>query len=236
MRIRKPAPTKKSVVQPEDLLGAYSRLSRWAEKNIKGVLWTVAAVLLMGAVIAVFGIRENRQNDQASALEAEAGRHYNAVSSAPGVLGGVEYGKALALYRKIVEQYSGTRSAPIAEFYMGNAYRHLRQWDKAVETYESFIRNHSGHSLLPFVQLSLGYTHLEKGDFQKAIAAFQSAVELKSSPVAAQAIFEIGRSYEFSNNPSAAREKYEALRKSYPTSPWAQEAAVRINQFQKEGG
>lgn len=224
------------MVQPEDLRGTYSRISRWAEKNFKGILWTVAAVLLMGAVIAVFGIRENRQNDQASALEAEANRRYSAVGSAPGILEGLEYGKALALYREIAEKYSGTRSAPIAEFYMGNAYRHLRQWDKAVESYETFIRNHSGHPLLPFVQLSLGYTHLEKGDFQKAVAAFQSAAELKSSSVAAQAIFEIGRSYEFSNNPSAAREKYEALRKSHPTSPWAQEAAVRINQFQKEGG
>jgi outer membrane protein assembly factor BamD (BamD/ComL family) len=236
VKIRKKTPQNKMIVQPKELMGFYTRLTFWVEEHYKNILIGVAVILVVGAVAVVYGILNQRHNQQAALLESEASRHFSAIRPTMGSDNSMEYGKALALYQGIVSTYPGTKGAAVAQYYVGNAYRKLKQWDKAIVSYRDFLKKYPSHRLVPSVYLSLGYTYLENGKAAEAIAEFEAATRVEGAPIAAQASFEAGRAYELSQNTAKATAQFEAVKKDYPGTPWAQEAVVHLSQLKKAGG
>ncbi|HXV69398.1 MAG TPA: tetratricopeptide repeat protein, partial [Nitrospira sp.] len=97
------------------------------------------------------------------------------------------------------------------------------------ESYKRFISSYgSNQTLLSLVYQKLGYAYLLKGDLDQAAKAYSSVLEMQGSANRDQAIFELARLEENREKPEAAAGYYQDLIKTYPNSPLANEAALRV--------
>ncbi|HSF68998.1 MAG TPA: tetratricopeptide repeat protein [Nitrospira sp.] len=136
---------------------------------------------------------------------------------------------AIVLYRKVVDEYPRTPSAPLALFSLGNALLQSNELEPALEAYKRFVSLYGfHHTLLGLVQQKLGYAYLLKGDVEQAAKAYAAVLEIQGAANRDQAQFELARLEESRARPEAASAHYQGLMKAYPNSPLANEAAIRL--------
>jgi TolA-binding protein len=82
-------------------------------------------------------------------------------------------------------------------------------------------------SLAGLVQQRLAYGYLLQGDREQAAKAFTAIVQTPGALLKDQALFELARLEESQSRPEGALAHYQELMKTYPSSPFASEAAVR---------
>lgn len=136
--------------------------------------------------------------------------------------------EAIRLYQKIVDEYPRTPSAPLALFGLGNALIETNQVDSAIEAYKRFLAIYSSNvSLAGLVQQKLAYAYLSKGDQAQATVAYSAVVDSPGSLNRDQVLFELARMEEGQSRREVALQRYQELIKTYPKSPFANEAAIR---------
>jgi tetratricopeptide (TPR) repeat protein len=103
------------------------------------------------------------------------------------------------------------------------------EFDAAIEAYKRFILMYgSNTSLSGLVQQRLGYAYLLKGDRDQAAKAYSAVLDIPGALNRDHALFELARLEESLSRPEGALAHYQDLMKSYPNSPLANEAAVRL--------
>lgn len=227
MKVKKRAPRKKDVAEPEEiqtlLYDLFSRVSQTFEKYRSVVLASLSILVILCVAVVVYYYLSQKWNKEASLLENSAYNYY--------IEG--DYQKALSTYQKIEKDYSASKSMAIAMYYAGNSYLALGQNDQAIQAYQKFIEKYKNQdTILPLVYVNLGYAHMNKKDYSNAISAFKQASTLKNSFVADRAVYETARAHEISGDKVSAIERYEYLIKTYPSSPWAQDASAKLNKAQ----
>ena len=136
--------------------------------------------------------------------------------------------EAIRLYQQIVDEYPRTPSAPLALFGLGNALIETNQVDSAIEAYKRFLSTYgSNMALASLVQQKLAYAYLSKGDHAQATAAYSAVLDNPGSLNRDQALFELARMEEGLSRREGALQRYQELIKTYPKSPFANEAAIR---------
>jgi len=182
------------------------------------VIIVLIGILIIGA--GSYRLLSSHWNKAASVLEYKAYNYF---------LEG-NYSKALSSFQEIADNYSGSKSAPVALYYIGNSFSALGQYDDAVRTYNEFINKYSDHqTILPLVYLNLGSVYMNKKDYNSAVSAFKNVLSLKDSLVSDRAVYEMAKAYEASGDSVNAIERYEYLTKTYPASSWSQEAKSRLS-------
>lgn len=137
--------------------------------------------------------------------------------------------EAIVLYKKVVDEYPRTPTAPLAQFSLGNAYLQSNDLASAIEAYNRFISMYGSHvSLLGLVHQKLGYAYLLKGDLDQAAKAYAKVLEIPGAMNRDYALFELARLEENRSRPDEAMKHYQDLMKTFPNSPLASEAAMRI--------
>ncbi|MEC4889120.1 MAG: tetratricopeptide repeat protein [Nitrospira sp.] len=196
----------------------------------RGPLLVGAAILLLaGGIVGGVLWYDAQTAHKAQDLEHEATLHYFTRPSDDPKKADLNLKEAVALYRKIVEEYPRTQTAPVALFQLGNALVQANEVDAAIDAYKRFILMYgSNTSLLGLVQQRLGYAYLLKGDRDQAAKAYSSVLEIPGSLNRDQALFELARLEESLSRPEGALAHYQDLMKNYPNSPLANEAAVRV--------
>jgi TolA-binding protein len=185
----------------------------------------------VAAVIVILFALESHANREAESLGYEALRYYH--GALPGgqkdAKAETDYQKALERYQEIVAKYPRSPSAVMAQYYIGNIYFELKNYDEAAKAYRKFIENYPGNrDLTALVYQRLGYTAEMQGKTQEALDSFKKIVEMKGMKNQDQALFEIGRLYEKMGQQNVAIEQYKTIVKDYTKSPLAIEARVRI--------
>lgn len=190
-----------------------------------GVLLVVLAAGIVGGVLWY----DAQTASKALALEREATLHYLNRPSDDPQKADANLKEAIALYKRVVEEYPRTPSAPLALFSLGNAYLQANEVDAAIDAYKRYILMYGNNaSLLGLVHQKLGYAYQLKGDRDQAAKAFATILEIPGSLNRDHALFELARLEEAQSRPEGALAHYQELTKSYPTSPFANEAAVRV--------
>lgn len=193
--------------------------------------------LLIGGLLVILGGSitwgvfwyEGQAVAKAQDMEREATLHYLTRPSNDPKKIEMNLKEAVALYGRIVEEYPRTPSAPIALFHMGNALYQSNEIDAAIDAYKRFIANYgSSHTLVGLVHQKLGYAYLLKGDIDHAATAYSAVKEMNGADNADQALFELARIEEGRGNVQDATGVYQELIKTYPNSPLANEAALRV--------
>ena len=225
-RIKVPARTL-PVDEAHLLSGLEHQLHRLQDYRRPLLVGLGVLVLAAGVVGGVFWI-DRQASQKAQELEREAARFLMARSTGDPKNADNLLKQAIAQYRQIADQYPRTSTAPLALFHLGNALVQANDLPGAVETYQRFMLLYGDNvSLAALVQQRLAYAYLAKGDRDQAAKTFTSIMNSPGALNKDQALFELARLEEAQSRPEGALAHYQELIKTYPNSPFTNEATIR---------
>ncbi|MBI5096230.1 MAG: tetratricopeptide repeat protein [Nitrospirae bacterium] len=242
--IKKRVPKKKDIAETEEIqsamFGLVSRAGRTFQKYRLVSLISLILLLALTIGAAAYYYLCQKWDKEAAALQTTAHNYYlegnykEALSKYQEIVKDYSTARGAATkYQEIVKDYSAAKGAATAMYYIGNSHLALGEPDQAIMAYQEIIGKHSDQeTILPLVYLNLGSAYLGKKDYSNAITAFNQASTLKDSPVADRGVYEIARVHEISGDKAAAIERYQYLIKTFPNSPWKQDASARLNKIQ----
>lgn len=136
---------------------------------------------------------------------------------------------AVALLKQVTEKYPRTPAGSMGLYYLGNALMQQNDLAGSIEAYQKALLAYAGQPMMMgLIQQRLGYAYLQKGDRELAAKAFTAVTEIPGSLNRDHALFELARLEEAQGRPEGAIAHYQELVKSYPGSPLASEATVRM--------
>ncbi|MBS0156938.1 MAG: tetratricopeptide repeat protein [Nitrospira sp.] len=209
-----------------------SGLEHWLI-GLRSYRWSlvVGFVLLFLMGMGLWGIfwYEEQNASKAQELEREATlRLFTRPSNDPQKTA-ANLAEAIALYKRVLDEYPRTPTAPLVQFSLGNAYLQSNDVDSAIDMYKRFTSTYgSNTSLLGLVYQKLGYAYLVKGDLDQAAKAYSSILDMPGAMNRDYALFEVARLEENRSKPDEALKHYQELMKTSPNSPLTSEAAVRV--------
>ncbi|SUJ10930.1 tol-pal system protein YbgF [Sphingobacterium spiritivorum] len=126
-------------------------------------------------------------------------------------------------FKEIAEEYSNTKSANIANAYLGGLYLREGKFAEAIEALEKY--SDTGSEILdPLVVGMLGDAYSEQKDYNKAATFYKKAADKADNSYTAPLFLKkLGLVYEQLKENKKAEEAYTKIKNSYPES---QEAAM----------
>jgi outer membrane protein assembly factor BamD (BamD/ComL family) len=217
---------------PADEAHMVSELEHWL-LGLKRYRWAllvgVILLLLMGGALWGFFWYDAQNASKAQELEREATLHLFSRQTTDPQKAAANLKEAISLYKKVLEEYPRTPTAPLAQFSLGNAFLQSNDLNSAIEAYKGFILTYGSNvTLLGLVHQKLGYTYLQKGDVDQAVKAYSAILDIPGAMNRDSALFEIARLEENRSKPDEAMKQYQELIKTYPNSPLTSEAAMRV--------
>jgi outer membrane protein assembly factor BamD (BamD/ComL family) len=210
------------------LSGADRFLVTVQEHRMKVLLGLIALLAVAVAIVAAIWYYQ-RQAEDAFELTRQAMRLYIDRPANKPAQADENLKKAIVLFKQVVDQHPRSPVAPLAVYHLGNALVQANDLAGAVSAYRQFINDYGSNKvLLGLVYQRLAFTHLLNGDSEPADKAFSAVLEVPGALNKDQAIFELGKLEETQSRPEGALARYQDLTKTYPNSPFASEAAVRI--------
>lgn len=199
-------------------------LQRYRWSLLVGLLLLIVVGGIVGAVLWY----DEQTAVKAQDLEREATLHYLTRPANDPKKVEINLKEAISLYKRVVDEYPRTPSAPLALFGLGNALIENNQVDAAIEAYQRLLSTYSANtSLTSLAQQKLGYAYLLKGDREQAGKSYAAILNNPVFLNRDQALFELARLDESQNRSDEALKRYQDLIKTYPNSPLASEAALR---------
>lgn len=124
-------------------------------------------------------------------------------------------------FEKIIADYSNTKAANLAYFYLGTAYLNKGEYQKAIDSYA----NYHGDDLMVAAEAlgSTGDAYVELKDYDKAASYFQKAADKASNKFLTPFYLKkLGLVYEAKNDNKTAADTYKQIKTDYPESNEAQ--------------
>lgn len=217
---------------PVDEAHLVSGLEHWV-LGLQKYRWSIIVgcvlLLLMGGGLWGVFWYEAQNASKAQELEREATLHLFARPGNDAQKAANNLKEAIALYKRVLEEYPRTPTAPLVQFSLGNAFLQSNDLDSAIDAYKRFISTYgSNTSLLGLVHQKLGYAYLLKGDADQASKAYTAILDMPGALNRDYALFEVARLEENRSRPDEALKHYQELMKTYPNSSLTSEAAVRV--------
>jgi tetratricopeptide (TPR) repeat protein len=124
-------------------------------------------------------------------------------------------------FAKIIDDYSNTKAANLAYFYLGIAYLNKGDYQKAIDN----LTNYRGNDGMVAAE-ALGSTadaYVELKDFDKAETYFKKAADKANNKFLTPVYLKkLGMVYEAQNDNQDADDTYKRIKKEYPESSQAQ--------------
>lgn len=124
-------------------------------------------------------------------------------------------------FEKIISDYSNTKVANLAYFYLGTAYLNKGEFRKAIDNFN----NYRGDDMMVAAEAlgSIGDAYVELKDYEKAETYFKKAIDKANNPFLSPLYLKkLGLVYEAKNNKEAATEAYKKIKTDFPASTEAQ--------------
>ena len=124
-------------------------------------------------------------------------------------------------FEKIISDYSNTKAANLAYFYLGTAYLNKGEFQKAIDNLTDYRGDDSMVAAEAFGNTGDAYVELK--DYDKAETYFKKAADkAKNKFLSPFYLKKLGLVYETSNDNKSADEAYKKIKSDYPDSPQAQ--------------
>jgi len=124
-------------------------------------------------------------------------------------------------FEKIITEYSNTKAANLAYFYLGTAYLNKGEYRKAIDN----LNNYRGDDSMVAAEAlgGAGDASVELKDYEKAISYFNKAVDkAKNKFLSPFYLKKLGLVYEEQKDNKSAAEAYKRIKTEYPESAEAQ--------------
>lgn len=124
-------------------------------------------------------------------------------------------------FKEIAEEYSNTKSANIANAYLGGLYLRQGNFQEAIKYLQKY--SDTGSAILdPLVAGLVGDAYSESKDYKSAAKHYKKAVQKgKNTYTTPLFLKKLGLVYEASEDFKNAEETYQAIKSDYPNSPEA---------------
>ena len=212
----------KNIEENEDLIvdvqEVYSKTEDFIEKNKTVVIAVVLGVILViGGFFGYKKFRVEPLNIEAQSAMFMAEKYFSQDSLQKAINGdGLNAG-----FIDIVDEYSGTKAANLAHYYLGICYINTGEFEFAIDELKQFSSN---DVMISTVALgSIGDSYMELGDTKEAISYYEKAIENGENKLTSPIyLIKAGLAYEDLQDFSEAEAKYKALKANYPDSREAQ--------------
>jgi len=229
MTYRIKVPPRSLPVDEAHLLSGLERFVLSLRDYRRPLLVGMTMLLLAGGTVGAVLWYDAQTARKAQDLEREATLHYLTRPTDDPKKADSNLKEAIALYKRVTDEYPRTPAGPLALFHLGNSLVQANELDSAIEAYKRFVVMYSSQvALLGLVQQKLGYVYLLKGDRDQAAKAYAAVLQIPGALNRDHALYELARLEESQSRPEAALAYYNDLVKAYPNSPLANEAAVRM--------
>ena len=203
----------------ENVESALSNSEQFIEKNQKMLTIVIAAlVVVVGGYLSYQKFYKVPLEKEAQAQMFIAERYFERDSFNLALNGDVNYPGFIG----VIEDYSSTSTANLANYYAGICYYRLNDFDNAIEYLQNF--NSSDIMLSPIAKGLLGDAYSEKNDLDKAVSYYMEAANASTNDFTTPMfLLKAGNTYEMLNDYSNALEVYQEIKDDYNRS---QEAAL----------
>jgi tetratricopeptide (TPR) repeat protein len=196
----------------------FGKTGSFVQENQKSLIFIVGAILAM--VIIYFGYQKMylapREEKAASQMYVaqdfwEKKQWDKAIKGDAGYPG----------FEKILTDYSNTKAANLAYFYLGIAYLNKGEYRKAIDN----LNNYRGSDGMVAAEAlgGTGDAYVELKDFDKASTYFKKAADKASNKFLSPFYLKkLGLVYEAQNDNKSADETYKKIKSDYPESNEAQ--------------
>ena len=208
-----------------DVQEVYSKTESFIENNKKVIM--IVLLVAIALPLSYFGYKKliiAPMEIEAQADMFMAEKYFEQDSLQKAINGdGLNYG-----FIDIVDEYSGTKAANLAHYYLGICYRNTGDYEYAIDELKSFS---SDDVMISTIALgAIGDSYMELNDIDEAIKYYEKAVingdNNLTSPIY---LFKAGLAYEdkgIANSDKSffatAETKYQQIKTDYPDSKEAQ--------------
>jgi tetratricopeptide (TPR) repeat protein len=194
--------------------GDLAQTSRFVRENQKSLIFIGAAIVAMVAIYIAYqklyiGPREiTAENQMHVAQDFWTKKDWDkAIKGDAGYPG----------FEKIIDDYSNTKSANLAYFYLGTAYLNKGEYRKAIDN----LTNYRGSDYMVAAEAlgNTGDAYVELEEYDKAETYFKKAADkAKNKFLTPLYLKKLGLVYEAQNDYKSADEVYKQIKSDYPES------------------
>ena len=204
--------TRKELLrQPDQFITRSARLIEWAEANASSILYSIGAVILIGALVGGWFVWQTNRHRWAETLLYEAisaGGNGNALQDTSS-----QSNQMMDALQALVRDYDRTHAATQAYWYLGRLYYARADYVAAVEAYEQARQRLSDNSqsdlMRGLIALNMAYAEEAQGACIQALENFEAVAQApKVTWLRGEAYLGMGRCHERSNAPGMAAEVY----------------------------
>jgi outer membrane protein assembly factor BamD (BamD/ComL family) len=220
---------KSPMVEPAQFLSSKERFLFFVEEH-RALVWggIFLSLAVIVAVVTLIWLNQNNQ-EQAWELEGQAQTVYLDRPMDDVKKGQENIQKASGMFKDILDQFPGTPSAGVSSFLLGNSMIEEKNYQGAIDVYTSWVKEYGQNQiLLGLVQQRLGFAYLLNGNREAALKAFEAVLSNPHALNKDQVVFELAKIAESDDNISEAVEQYKKVIQEFPLSPFASEAALRV--------
>jgi len=222
-------PNRALALENQGLLSRSERMWLFAEQHRNSVATGILLFCIVATGIGGIFWMENQHEQEALALEHQAGTLYFDRSLDEPEKAKANLEKAITIYQQILEKFPHTSSAELAWYFLGNARIEQENYSGAIEAYESYLSSFQNNPILQsLVMQRLGSTHIITGNRKKGLEIYNQILTLPEALNEDQVLFEMAKLEESDNNSNQALTYYKQLQDQHPVSPYLSEAALRI--------
>jgi len=197
-----------------DVQEVYSKTETFVEDNKAMLSIVIGGISLI--VLLYFGYKKMYiapMEIEAQSQMFMAEKYFNQDSLQLAINGdGLNYGLI-----DIVDEYSGTKAANLAHYYLGLSYLKTGDYEGAISELKSFS---SSDVMVSSVAIgAIGDAHMELGEIDDAISYYEKASKNEPNSVTTPYyLFKAGMAYEDNGDFDKASTKYAAIKADYPES------------------
>jgi len=209
--------TQQSTQKPLNDSGL-GQVSKFTRENQKSLTFIVAAVVIMIAVYVLYQKLYLAPREVTAATQMRVAQESWAKKDWDKAING---DAGYPGFEKIISEYSNTKAANLANFYLGVAYLNKGEYHKAID----YLSDYRGDDTMIAAEAlgSTGDAYVELKDYDNATSYFKKAADKAGNDFLSPLYLKkLGLVYEAANKNDDAADAYKSIKTDYPTSTEAQ--------------
>jgi len=219
--------TQESTQKPLNDRGL-GQVSKFTRENQKSLTFIVAAVVVMIAVYVLYQKLYLAPREVTAATQMRVAQDSWAKKDWDKAIKG---DAGYPGFEKIISEYSNTKAANLANYYLGVAYLNKGEYHKAID----YLSDYRGDDSMIAAEAlgSTGDAYVELKDYDNASSYFKKAAEKAGNDFLSPLYLKkLGLVYETTNKNQDAADTYKSIKTDYPTSTEAQNIDAYIARVQ----
>jgi tetratricopeptide (TPR) repeat protein len=215
-------------LKQDKLVTSYAKVTSFYDQHKRNISIGITAVVAIIIIAVVIIKNRSDNNERAMAQLAQVQQFYDSGQYQVAIDGAPE--RNIPGLKSIVENYGGTTSGGVAQFYLADCYFQLAQYEEALKNFEDF--SPSDDMLAASRHAGIAACQEVLGKYQDAAENFEKAAgKQQTEPAAAEDYANAARNYSLAGDKEKALDLYKRLKKSYPTTAPGREAERFITQL-----